>query len=249
MERAIFRAVGGVVARIDGPNQFQFTSQLEVSHKPDLADTTRWIPVDLSLTPSTTTWANVKFDDRGIGSDGKPLTSVMRPIDLTRIGVTSIGMMKDLPFAQLVGGVYMLESDFLAIQAKKIDDPSGTFQWCPTDWFVHELVSVAYSKDQSKNGKKAGRRYVGLQGKVVRRGPGSTVAVEITSATKLPRVSVGTWRVDLKDAAECDDDGPVYGADKLISDTVDEGALYIDLGFAANSAMRGPKIPIGMGGW
>lgn len=250
MERAIFRAVGAIITRIDGPNQVQVVAQLQAGHKPDLADQARWISVDLTRTPKhAASWSDVAFDDRGVGADGQELPSVMRPLDLNRIGVTSIGRLKDLPNGQFVGGVYMLEADFTKIQATKIDDPTGAFGWCPNDWFVHELISIAYSKDQAANGARAGRRYVGLHGKVVRRGPGSSVVVDITSATKNPRVVVGTWRFDLKDPAECDDTGPVYGTDKLISDTVDEGAMYVELGFAAASAMRGPKIPIGMGGW
>lgn len=185
-------------------------------------------------------WEAIKYDARGTTKDGSPLAPVLSPAFVDGVGVSTLGPLASLPYAQYVGGLY-LEEDLFSKLANE-----GYFS--RVDWTTncdpsYEYRTLVYS-DDTGNGAYAGRRYAGFTARVTKK-IGLKLVVKITQGLG----ETAEIAFDLKEASHCSPDGPVDGSEKMLTSASkenDEGALYVDRSRAADLGLRGPKLPTGM---
>ncbi|HUQ01656.1 MAG TPA: hypothetical protein VM261_04135 [Kofleriaceae bacterium] len=262
-KKKLFLGIGAFLVPGGAGHKFDVVAHLYNGHAPDPSDAKLRIPIDLKQTPTKGAWDGVQIDDRGYDhrkqrlplpekSDGKP----------GGLLVTTVGT-DPHPDATEKGAAY-LEYKFFHDHKDKIyktADPKAV--WPPLGFEEYELATLVYQDDTGANPIKHGMRYVGFKATIH-----DLVEVSVGSLKRrLAKVSlrwapVDEWRgpfwVDLNDPADCDPDpvdagdleDPVAGYSLVTKDK--PGALFVNLQRASvfspgDAALRGPKLPIGMG--
>lgn len=240
-----FRAVGAAITKLIDTDTCMIAAVLSADQKLDLTDEKRWIKVEMLRTPSRAKrWSDVWFDDRGLNKEGKPTASVLSPSELKNVGITSVGPLPHLPRGQYFGAVYLRDTKFKElwdlIRDPKLDPSEEEIPWKPSDWAHYELTSLGIEGDPN--------RYVGMYGEVTSVIAGSRVKVRFP---KDRSGNVDSHEVDLKDAKHCAQDVKPESADPieamLEGKQDSKGGVYLNLLYAAELGLRGPKLPIGMG--